>query len=84
MILGGDDHVNELKEEKLKVQDTKRFLKWFRVNISSASTVIVFPPTMRKGLYTQPQIWQSFGQVKKKKRRRSIVIGGRCPIYRLI
>ena len=35
------------------------------VKLSRMSTVIVFPPTKRKGLHTQSPIWLSIAKVKK-------------------
>ena len=63
-VLDGNDHDNELKEEKLRAIRHKEFLKWFRVKFPSTSTVMKFPLTMRKRLHTQSQIWQSFGKIK--------------------
>ena len=59
-------------------KDIRGFLKWFGVRFSHTSTVMLFPLTMRKG-YTRSLKFDRVFVIEKQ--RRSLPLGGLCPIY---
>ena len=76
MILGGDDHVNEIKEEKLKVTRHKKIFKVVQSEYFSYVYYYSISFNYEKGITHSVSNLAEFWQGEKKKRRRSLVMGG--------